>query len=204
MTLDRQKILEHSRELFLLEGFNKTTMDDIASRMKISKKTIYKNFASKDELIREALVNFVLGNNQKINDLANSELNAIEKCFKMFGFVSTILIQISEKFLNDIRTFMPDLWNEIDRVRTKILYPNLKSIIEQGQREGYFIDTEQSDALVALFIISIRGVINPDSLLENKLTPVKAAQSIIELLINGILTEKGRKLFAKLKSGDTK
>ena len=99
---------------------------------------------------------------------------------------------------------MPDLWNEIDRIRTKILYPNLKAIIEQGQHEGYFIDTERSDALVALFIISIRGVINPDALLENKLTPVKAARSIIELLINGILTDKGRKLFTKLKSGETK
>jgi AcrR family transcriptional regulator len=204
MNKGRQKILEHSREMFLREGFNKTTMDDIAGRMKISKKTIYKNFASKEELVREALVNFVLSNNQKINDLANSELNAIEKCLAMFGFVGTILIQISEKFLNDIRTFMPDLWNEIDRVRTNILYPNLKAIIRQGQHEGYFIDTENSDVLVALFIISIRGVINPDALLENKLSPVKAAQSIIELLINGILTDKGRKLFAKLKSGETK
>ena len=204
MREDRQRILEHSRELFLHEGFNKTTMDDIASGMKISKKTIYKNFDSKEELVREALVNFVLGNKQKINGLADSELNAIEKCLKMLGLVGTILIQISEKFLNDIRNFMPELWNEIDRVRAKILYPNLKAIIEQGQREGYFIETENSDALVALFIISIRGVINPDALLENKLTPVKAAQSIIELLINGILTDKGRKLFTKLKSGATK
>ena len=204
MSKDRQKILEHSRELFLHEGFNKTTMDDIASGMKISKKTIYKNFDSKDELVRDTLVNFVLSNKKKINGLANSELNAIEKCFKMLSFIGTILIQISEKFLNDIRNFMPELWNEIDRVRTKILYPNLKAIIEQGQREGYFIETENSDALVALFIISIRGVINPDALLENKLTPVKAAQSIIELLINGILTDKGRELFKKLKSGETK
>jgi AcrR family transcriptional regulator len=204
MNKDRQEILDHSREMFLREGFNKTTMDDIAGRMKISKKTIYKNFASKEELVREALVNFVLSNKQKINELANSQLNAIEKCFDMLSFVGTILIQISEKFLNDIRTFMPDLWNEIDRIRTKILYPNLKAIIEQGQHEGYFIDSEKSDALVALFIISIRGVINPDTLLENKLTPVKAAQSIIELLINGILTDKGRKLFTKLKSGETK
>ena len=147
MSKDRQRILEYSRELFLHEGFNKTTMDDIASGMKISKKTIYKNFASKDELIREALVNFVLGNNQKINDLASSELNAIEKCFKMFSFVGTILIQISEKFLNDIRIFMPDLWNEIDRIRTKILYPNLKAIIEQGQHEGYFIDTDRKSVV---------------------------------------------------------
>jgi AcrR family transcriptional regulator len=113
MNKDRQEILDHSREMFLREGFNKTTMDNIAGRMKISKKTIYKNFASKEELVREALVNFVLSNKQKINELANSQLNAIEKCFDMLSFVGTILIQISEKFLNDIRTFMPDLWNEI-------------------------------------------------------------------------------------------
>ena len=204
MNQDRQRILEHSRELFLHEGFNKTTMDEIAGRLKISKKTIYKNFASKDELVREALMSFILGNHKKLNDLVNSDCNAVEKSFKMFNFVGAMLIQISENFLNDVRNFMPDLWKEIDKVRTKILSSNLKSIIDQGQTEGYFIDTQKSDTLVILFIVSIRGVINPYSLIENKLNPAKAAESIIELLLNGILTDKGRKLFAKLKSGENK
>ena len=204
MNQDKQRILEHSRELFLHEGFNKTTMDEIAGRLKISKKTIYKNFTSKDELVREALMNFILDNHKKLNDLVNTDCNAVEKSFKMFNFVGTMLIQISENFLNDIRNSMPDLWEEIDKVRTKILSSNLKSIIDQGQKEGYFISTQKSDALVTLFIVSIRGVINPDSLIENKLAPVKAAESIIELLLNGILTDKGRNLFAKLKSGENK
>ena len=94
---------------------------------------------------------------------------------------------------------MPELWEEIDKVRDKILYSNLRSIIEQGQEEGYFITTE-SDILVASFVVSIRGTVNPDSLIENKLAPAKAAESIVEILVNGILTDKGRKLFKKLKS----
>ena len=204
MNTDRQRILEYSRKLFLHEGFNKTTMDEIAGWLKISKKTIYKNFVSKDELVREAVMNFALGNHEKINKLVSSDYNAVEKSFKMLNFVGAMLVQISESFLDDIRNFMPDLWKEIDKIRTKILYTNLKSIIEQGQIEGYFIDDQKSDTLVALFIVSIRGVINPDSLIENKLTPVKAAESIIELLLNGMLTNKGRKLFAKLKSGENK
>jgi AcrR family transcriptional regulator len=204
MNQDKERILKHSRELFLREGFYKTTMDEIAARLRISKKTIYKNFVSKDELVREALMNFVLCNQQKIRDLLNSDINAVEKCFRMFSYVGAMLLQISENFINDIRNFMPDLWDEIDRVRTKILYSNLKSIIEQGQKEGYFIESQNSDTLVVSFIVSIRGVLNPDSIIENKLVPAKAAESIIELLMNGISTDKGRKLFMKLKSGENK
>ncbi len=204
MNQNREIILEHSRELFLREGFNKTTMDEIAGRLKISKKTIYKNFTSKDELVREALMNFVLGNQEKVNALVNCDGNAVEKCFRLINFVGTILIQISGNFLNDVRNFMPDLWVKIDQVRTKILYSNLKTIIEQGQKEGYIIDTQKSDVLVVSFIVSIRGVLNPDSLIENKLSPAKAAETIIEILMNGILTDKGRKTFLKLKSGESK
>lgn len=203
MNQNKERILEHSRELFLREGFNKTTMDVIASRLKISKKTIYKYFSSKDELVRESLMNFVTGNQQKIKLLIEVDTNAVEKCFNMFSYVGSMLINISENFFNDIRNFQPELWTKIDQVRTKILYQNLKLIVEQGQKEGYIIDT-QSETLVVSFIISIRGILNPDSLIENKLSPSKAMHTIIEILMNGILTDKGRKIFMKLKSGENK
>jgi AcrR family transcriptional regulator len=37
-------------------GFHKTTMDEIAKELRISKKTIYKHFSSKDELVRAVFV----------------------------------------------------------------------------------------------------------------------------------------------------
>ena len=49
---DRKKILEHSRRKFHAEGFYKISMDEIAGDLRISKKTIYKHFPSKEELLK--------------------------------------------------------------------------------------------------------------------------------------------------------
>jgi len=203
MTSEKENILTGAQKIFLREGFYKTPMDDIAADLKVSKKTIYKHFNSKEEIVRECLMNYISKNHKNIINIVSADVNAVEKLYKMFGSVSKMLLNISEKFVRDIRDYMPDLWKEIDKIRTKILFENLKIIVEQGQKEGLIVDT-QSEVLIGAFVASIRGVINPDSLINNKLSPIKAAESVIDILLNGIITTKGRKIFMKLKSGENK
>lgn len=203
MSDEKEKILLGAQKIFLAEGFYKTPMDEIASHLKISKKTIYKHFSSKEEIVRESLMHYMAGNHKHISAIVHSESDAVEKLFNMFRFVSNMLISISEQFVKDIRDYMPDLWKEIDKIRAKILFENLRLIIEQGQGEEVIIETP-SEILISAFTASIRGVINPDVLIGNNMSPVKAAGTVIEILLNGILTPKGRKIFVKLKSGVTK
>lgn len=203
MSDEKEKILLGAQKIFLAEGFYKTPMDEIASQMKISKKTIYKHFSSKEEIVRESLLHYIEEKHKRISGIVRSENDAVEKLFNMFRFVSSMLISISEQFVKDIRDYMPGLWKEIDKIRAKILFENLRIIIEQGQEEGVIIETP-SEILISAFTASIRGVINPDVLISNNMSPVKAAGTVIDILLNGILTPKGRKIFVKLKSGVTK
>ncbi|HEU0137952.1 MAG TPA: TetR/AcrR family transcriptional regulator, partial [Flavobacterium sp.] len=50
----KEKIIAKATEMFLKLGFKSITMDDIASEMCISKKTIYKYFINKEILIAES------------------------------------------------------------------------------------------------------------------------------------------------------
>lgn len=47
----RQRILRASRQLFSAEGYEETTMEEIAARAEISKATLYNYFPSKDSLL---------------------------------------------------------------------------------------------------------------------------------------------------------
>ena len=53
----KDQILEKATEMFLTLGFKSVTMDDIASEMGISKKTIYQHFSNKDSLIKATTSN---------------------------------------------------------------------------------------------------------------------------------------------------
>ena len=60
LTETREKILKGTIQVFNKKGL-KLTMDDVAEELKISKKTIYKEFKSKDEIF-DSMVDYVFDN----------------------------------------------------------------------------------------------------------------------------------------------
>ena len=52
------KILQIAQKLFLTYGFKTVTMDDIATELSISKKTIYNFFPNKNKLVEVVANNF--------------------------------------------------------------------------------------------------------------------------------------------------
>ncbi len=47
----KDRILSRAEEMFLKFGYSKVTMDEIAANIGMSKKTLYKFFPSKEELV---------------------------------------------------------------------------------------------------------------------------------------------------------
>ena len=57
----RGRILAAARRLFFAHGFGRVTMDEIASELAMSKKTLYRHFASKEAALRGGHRRVVLG-----------------------------------------------------------------------------------------------------------------------------------------------
>ena len=76
---EKEKISNYSQDVFFKSGFYKITMDEIAKGLRISKKTIYKYFPSKKNLL-EAIVNsFLLTTQNKILKKLDEQENSIFK-----------------------------------------------------------------------------------------------------------------------------
>ena len=79
----KEQIISKSKDMFLKLGFKSVTMDDIASEMGISKKTIYKYFSNKDDLI-ENTIELAHKEVQEIIAIIDEQgFNAIEDNFEM-------------------------------------------------------------------------------------------------------------------------
>jgi AcrR family transcriptional regulator len=200
MNEEKEKILSFASQKFMREGFYKTTIDEIASEMHMSKKTIYRNFSSKEELVKAVVKNFFDENVLRIDEVLNIECNAVEKLVKLFEVVGTILAKVNDKILSDIHHYAPEHWKEIDDLRTKKMTSFLTNIISQGQNEGYFLEMKP-EILITVFIASVRAVVNPEFTINNRFTMIEALRGAIEILMNGIMTEKGKKIFKKLNYG---
>lgn len=203
MNSEKDKIIKSSQGLFLKKGFAKTSMDDIAHTMQMSKKTIYKFFPSKDILLEQSIMAFMELNNQQMQIIIKSNDNAVIKAYKLFNFIGHIIIEVSNQFLLDLKNYNQDLWLVIDKLRVKYLKENLKKIIEQGKREEYFID-ESSFIIINSFISTIRGIVNPEIILVKNISVERAFRVSVKILMNGILTSKGKKVFKSLNIGANK
>ncbi|MCB9209535.1 MAG: TetR/AcrR family transcriptional regulator [Ignavibacteriales bacterium] len=195
---EEEKIVTFSKDKFLNEGFYKITMDEIASGLRMSKKTIYKYFPSKDKLVYAVVKFFQSIVKKKIDTIIESDINSILKIKKLTNVFMEISLTISSKMLNDLRTHRPDYWQDIENFRTNLIEKTWLSIFDQGKREGYIVDYP-SEIMVHVFLNAMRGVINPEFLLSKNLAIRDAFEITFGMLINGVLTDKGKKVYKKIE-----
>lgn len=192
----QEKIIEQIEEKLFSEGFYKTTMDEVASELGMSKKTIYKFFPSKDDLMMAIAKHFMDKMKAKIIPALTSNKNAIEKLDELIKILAGTSEKMSNKRMKEIKKYFPEIWNEIDNFRTKMMFENITKIINQGKEEGLFIDYPTPIVMNTL-VSTVRAVVNPDFILNNNVSIIEAARYAFKIVIGGIVTEKGRKVFNK-------
>jgi len=191
---DQNKIIEHTEEKFFRDGFYKTTMDEIASELKMSKKTIYKFFPSKDDLVHAIAKFFMNKMKSQILPALSTDKNAIEKLADLINILAKASEKISTKRMEEIKRHYPDLWIEIDRFRTEMMFGNITKVIDQGKKEGLFIDYP-TNIVMNVLVASVRNIVNPDFILNNNFSIIEAARYAFKIIIGGIVTDKGKKIF---------
>jgi AcrR family transcriptional regulator len=161
--LRRQQIQESAKELFLLKGFNSTTMEDIAKRAELSPATIYLYFRNKDELYASLnLITTLYLKNRLKRVCFDNKLSVDEKVFKLKDalysaykydpliFRNILHIQLEDTLL-DIKD---DLVIQINKEIREILRM-LGHVYEEGVQQGKFVEghsTQHADIMYGIFI----------------------------------------------------
>ena len=193
---DDQKILDSIQGKFFREGFYKTTMDELASELKMSKKTIYKFFPSKSDLVSAIAMRFTEQMKRKILPILENDNNAVEKLSGLISLLSATAGKIGDRMFGELKNHFPEVWLKVDSFRTEMMYGNITKVIDQGKTEGLFIDYP-TPIIMSILISSIRNTVNPEFIIENNCSMVVAAQTTFKIIVGGILTDEGKKIFNK-------
>ncbi len=194
---EEDKILNYCMVKFLKEGFAKISMDEIASELAISKKTIYKYFQSKDELVEKSvfrMLNTVAG---EIKEITESDSTSLQKMDKVVSTLANAVNTIDSKFFNDVRFKNPLLWKKLDEFRTGKLRLYIGKILEQGKEEGN-VRPYPPEFLLQIFISTVRAILNPEFLLNFRHSYSDTVKMTVDFLMNAIMTEQGRTVYNQL------
>jgi len=194
---ERDKIFNYTKNRFTSEGFYKISMDEIATELRISKKTIYKYFPSKDILIHEIIKDEIKSMHVIIDEIINKDADVITKFVEIMEYYTARLSKTSDKWMREIQLHLPEFWSEIDKFKTKKIDMILTKLIKEGKKEKLIVDFPP-EIIINSYILTTKEICNPQFLNDNNFTFKDALQHSFAMLINGILTEKGRIRYKKM------
>jgi len=192
----KNRILKKAEEMFLSYGYSKVSMDDLATKLGMSKKTLYAYFRSKEELMNEVVVSYsndILKINDKIfND---GSLNYEEKVIKIFANAATRLSAISPFFIEDLNRTAPGVWNNIVNLKSEATKARYNDIIKMGVSSGLVKKDINIALAVLLFSAAIESFFNPMFLKQipvdlHKMIPNSASdvyEELVKIILHGII-----------------
>jgi AcrR family transcriptional regulator len=189
----RARILGAGKQLFFSRGFVRVTADEIAAQIGISKATLYKEFESKEEILRAVVRDFMNEIIGRVEALIHDDtLSFVERLVALFAFVGGRISQFGPLLVRDLQKSAPLVWKEIDDFRRDKILTNFKIILAAGHKQGLFRGDIDMDLLLRMFLKLVEEFVNPAEIFRSGRTPAETFESVIKVFFQGILTDRGR------------
>ncbi|NNU74451.1 TetR/AcrR family transcriptional regulator [Clostridium estertheticum] len=165
-------------------GLRKFTMDEIASELKMSKKTIYKHFKSKDDIILEYF-------KEIIESDKNYTIESIKKDGSLEDKLNSIIFsyhkyKLPVNTLDEAHKFYYDEWNKLQDLKDfklKLIETTLKESMKSG-----VLRNDINLNLISSILESVSNTfLDYKFLSKNNMTMKDAMNETITILLHGIL-----------------
>ncbi len=197
----KNKILYGAREQFLKFGYSNVTTDSLVKELGISKRTLYENFSSKEVLFEE-MINLMLDElTQKINaiilKMENPVCNIINELKNLWALYSDSSTSITKELFEDIKKVNPKIFQKIEEFRSQQMGKNFDKIVELGKNRSVFRSDINYNIVFLVHFHSVQNILKPEILYQLPLSCTDVISEIYDILLKGVLTNKGRKLYVK-------
>lgn len=199
------KILDAAYKLFLEKGYRHTTMDDIAQMLGMSKKTLYKYFPGKFELLAASFEVTKTKLTAKLETIVeNRYISFPLKLKSTLTVMASLLGPINPELFEDLREHAPEIWEGLAQYINESAYTRFKQLLDQGISEGLVNPSVNINLVVMLYATAVQSLMDPKFIGKfpepiqkgMKMPPSDIYDQTITIIYNGILTEDARNEFA--------
>lgn len=185
----RDKILETAMRAFAQRGIRAVKMDDVASELSISKRTIYEIFSDKESLLFEGMKKY----HAERQALAKEETSQCENVMEVMVAIYRMKV---EEFRQTNPLFFVDLvkYPKVSRFlnqQNQQMRKDLLKFMERGIYEGFFREEVNYELAARLF--DALGKYVMVNQLYRQYTIEEIFQNLIFVSMRGLCTDKGVK-----------
>ena len=189
----KELILEKTRELFLTIGFKSVTMDQIASELGISKKTIYNFFENKTELVN-ATTNYMFESITKgVTEIKKTTDDPISEFYDIHLFLIKYLKEESVSPYYQLEKYYPLIHKEINKKQFDFITKSTTESLKKGIKLGLYRKDIKIDFISRLYFKGMIGIRDIETFPGKLYDNVKLKTDFIEYHLRAIVTDKGLK-----------
>ena len=184
-------ILETSNELFLNLGFKSVTMDDIAGKLGVSKKTIYKYFANKTELVA-AVTDYMFNTvSCGIDDICALKTNPIEEIFSIKRFIMKHLKDEKSSPQYQLQKYYPKIYASLTQKQFHVMQVCVLNNLKKGIENGLYRKSIDLEFTSRIYFNGMVGIKDKDLFPLTDYSMNTLMNHYLEYHLRGISTEKG-------------
>ncbi|MCB9182434.1 MAG: TetR/AcrR family transcriptional regulator [Flavobacteriales bacterium] len=191
MEIKKKEILEQALKLFMRLGIKSMTMDDVATQLRISKKTLYEHFTDKNDLVEKAVATICAFHRDTITAICGRGLNAIDENEEFTKFIVGQVGSMHPSVQFDLQKYHPKAWGIMEKREREDIYACVMANLRKGMAEGLYREDLDAEVITRLYISRVDStwdgrVFPPD---QFNLSDVLWKQ--FEYHIRGIASKKG-------------
>jgi AcrR family transcriptional regulator len=189
----RERIVSEARRQFFAHGFRGVTMDDLAERLGMSKKTLYAAFADKVTLLEAVVEDKFRAVEEDLTELVAESASApLETLEGVLACLQRHMAEIQPAFLRDLERLAPRTFELVKRRRAEVIQRYFGKLLERGRRAGVIRADIPLPVVVEILLGAVQGVMTPPKIAELGLTPKSGISAIISVIFDGLITRKAR------------
>jgi AcrR family transcriptional regulator len=193
----KDRIKQTAHDLVMQYSIRSVSMDDIASAMGISKKTIYQYFADKDELV-DAVVSEVIKKNEADCDRDKKMAqNAIHEVFLAMEMMVEMFKTMNPSIIYDMQKYHAYTFLSFQKHKNEYIYNIMRQNLLRGIREELYRPGINVDILAKFRVESMMLPFSPEFRGSLKTSLLDIEEELILHFLFGLVTIKGYKLILK-------
>lgn len=183
------KILETATKAFLSRGIKAVKMDDIASALSISKRTVYEIYGDKESLLFECIKDGHEKRHREMTEFAEQH-NVMETVLEAYRRKVEEFSTVNHAFYEDVQLY-PQVMDYVEEKRQSS-HQYFISFMQRGVKEGYFREGVNFELISKMFEAIGRSI--GQASLYTQYPYEELLTNMMLIPMRGLCTSKGIKI----------
>lgn len=195
-----ERILVEAGELFFRHGIRTITMDDIANKLGMSKKTIYQYYKDKNLLVQSLTDRLLKEQKDQMDEIRKRTDDPILEILHHLDNFSDFISKINPNLFFDLQKYHPHAWYSFKLFKEECIIGTVEENLRRGIEAGLYRPELNVQILSRLRVEEVDWAFTNKIYDGNKFTIVEVQKALIDHFLHGIVSIKGFNLIEKHKS----